>query len=118
MNSLEDLRDNASTPDTRIIHSSENDTNTGVQESTTGHLTLELDSDLRGITVSDLFDEEDRLLHNAQNTQVSGISDESTVPPNTLPPNRHLNRTNEDILGLERIESKLKSKPTKRNGKQ
>ena len=60
--------------------------------------------DLRGITASDLFEEEERLLHTAQNTQISGLSEESTLPPNTLPPNRQINRTNEDILGLERNE--------------
>ena len=97
INSLEDLRHNASTPDTRIIHSSENDTNTGVQESTTGPLTLELSSDLRGIT--DLIDEDDALMQNPQNTQVSGISDDST-----LPPNQQVEGANEDSLGLERNE--------------
>ena len=105
MNSLEDLRNTASTPETRIVNSSENDTNIETQEHIPGQLNFDSKSDLRGISVTDLLESEDGLLHTAHNT----FSEESTVPfntlpQNTLPPNRHLNRTNEDILGLERNE--------------
>ena len=38
MNSLEDLRQTESTPETRIVHSSENDANTDINEQTPGQL--------------------------------------------------------------------------------
>ena len=49
MNSLEDLRQTESTPETRIVHSSENDANTDINEQTPGQLNSQLESPL-GIT--------------------------------------------------------------------
>ena len=99
INSLDDLRINASTPETRIINSSGDGTNIGIHESNVGPNTS-LMSTIGNLT--QLFaDQEDQevMINNQQNNGTSsfGIGSDCTIPPNRTvePTNTNIVEANE-----------------------